>query len=300
MAYSALCSWLRSIGFFAILIVFLSGCGREEGVLLVEGEVLSVDPVRELIVLRHPPVDALPATGETSFQVEPVYARWAQAGMRIRGEVFFPEEGSPALQRIWPADRNAEQALAAHNRRLQQDNIIHGQGSFREIGERVSGFALYNEQGRLVTPDDWKDDRVLINFIFTRCMDATMCPQATRLMRETQVLAQEKGVENLRFLSVTLDPEYDTPAILYDYARAYQIDLDNFSFLTGPDAAIRDLMLQLGLLRERDEREVWRHSVATVLLDTDRKVLHRTTSKSWSPSEMIAWLGESAGSDPGI
>ena len=262
----------------------LSGCGSA-GPEMVEGEVLSVDQTRHLIVLREE------GGAERTFVVEPVYARWAQAGSRIRGELRDGgEEEYPGLGSIWPADPAAERAMASFNRRLQQDTIIHGTGAFREIGETVSEFALFNERGQVVTPQDWRGQRILINFIFTRCLDASMCPAATRLMRETQRLAAEREVEDLRFLSVTLDPAYDTPAILFDYARAYGIDLDNFSFLTGPDEAIRDLMLQLGLLREQDEREIWRHSVATVLLDPQRRVLFRTTSKTWSPEEIIRLL----------
>jgi len=61
-----------------------------------------------------------------------------------------------------------------------------------------------------------------------------MSSAATVKMMSAQKLAKEAGVKDLEFVSITLDPAYDTPGVLKEYASVRGIDTSNFSFLTGP------------------------------------------------------------------
>ena len=92
--------------------------------------------------------------------------------------------------------------------------------------------------------------QIMLNFIYTRCPVATMCPAATLRMMAVQKQARAAGVKNLELISITLDPAYDTPGVLKEYAVARGIDTSNFSFLTGPELAIRDLLTQFGVIAE--------------------------------------------------
>ena len=70
---------------------------------------------------------------------------------------------------------------------------------------------------------------VVINFIFTRCQAMEMCPASTMRMSLLQDKARETGLDGLHFLSITFDPEYDSPGILKQYAKSYDIEFDTFS-----------------------------------------------------------------------
>jgi protein SCO1/2 len=72
--------------------------------------------------------------------------------------------------------------------------------------------------------------------MFTRC--PTICPRITRRMRTLQERASERGVA-LRLLSISVDPDNDTPDVLRDYARRFGADTRNWAFLTGDFASIQ-------------------------------------------------------------
>src|SRR6185436_14296832 len=114
--------------------------------------------------------------------------------------------------------------------------------AYREVGETIPDFALYDQEGRVVQSARFRGKQVMLNFIFSRCPVATMCPASTMKMMGTQKLARESGVNSIEFVSITLDPAYDTPAVLKVYAATRGIDTSNFSFLTGPENAIKYLL----------------------------------------------------------
>jgi protein SCO1/2 len=113
-----------------------------------------------------------------------------------------------------------------------------------------------------------------------------MCPLSTTKMVETQKLAREAGIPNAEFVSITLDPKYDTPGVLHDYAADRHIDTSNFSFLTGPDAAIQDLLAQFGVIAEFKDG-ILNHTLATVLVDEKGVIRWRADGSAWEPREFV-------------
>ena len=114
-----------------------------------------------------------------------------------------------------------------------------------------------------------------------------MCPASTLKMMGTQKLARESGVNNIEFVSITLDPAYDTPAVLKDYATARGIDTTNFSFLTGPENAIKDLLTQFGVIAEFDGN-LLKHTLSTLLIDENGRIIHRADGSAWEPADFVA------------
>lgn len=114
-----------------------------------------------------------------------------------------------------------------------------------------------------------------------------MCPAATQKMMETQRLAREAGVANLELVSITLDPVYDTPGVLKEYADARGIDTGNFSFLTGPEGAIKDLLAQFGVITEF-QGPILNHTLATILINEQGRIIHRFDGSNWEPRDFVA------------
>jgi len=114
-----------------------------------------------------------------------------------------------------------------------------------------------------------------------------MCPASTMKMMSSQKLAREAGVKNLELVSITLDPAFDTPAVLKEYAAVRGIDTSNFSFLTGPENAIKDLLQQFGVIAEF-EGDLLKHTLTTLLIDENGRIVHRADGSSWEPAEFVA------------
>ena len=211
----------------------------------------------------------------------------AKPGERIRGELIPVKKGNWRLENIWPDDKPAAAAIAAQAAALRQDTLIRGQSAYREVGEKMPDFALYDQEGRVVQSARFRGKQVMLNFIFSRCPVATMCPASTLKMMGTQKLARESGVANIEFVSITLDPAYDTPAVLKEYAATRGIDTANFSFLTGPENAIKDLLTQFGVIAEFDGA-LLKHTLSTLLIDENGRIIHRADGSAWEPQDFVA------------
>jgi protein SCO1/2 len=110
------------------------------------------------------------------------------------------------------------------------------EGSLERLGDygRVPDFALTERSGRRVTLADLLGTVWIANFIYTQCTET--CPVQSLQIRRLQ--DEFAGVRDLRFVSITVDPERDTPAVLRQYAERYQADPGHWLFLTGPKQAI--------------------------------------------------------------
>ncbi len=217
----------------------------------------------------------------------------AEVGHRIRAILADNENGDGyRIERVWPADRDAERTVEHINRRLREDTVLRGDGAYLLEGESLPRFGLYDQFGEIARPERFAGKRVVMNFIFTRCMDPRMCPAATERMRQLQRQAREAGVEDFELVSVTLDPDYDTPGVLREYAVDRGIDLDNFSFLTGPERAVRDLMTQIGVLAYPDDEMYIKHTMATLLVDENGSIAHRVDGSQWLVSDFLNRLKE--------
>jgi protein SCO1/2 len=209
----------------------------------------------------------------------------AKPGERIRGELVRYGDDFH-LEKIWPDDRVAVTTVAAAADALRQDTAARGSTAYREVGEKIPDFALYDQEGRVVSGGRFRGRQIMLNFIYTRCPVASMCPAATLRMMAVQKQARAAGVKNLELISITLDPAGDTPGVLRDYAAARGIDTTNFSFLTGPEPAIRDLLTQFGIIAEFQGGLI-KHTLATLLIDEQGRIIHRADGSEWFVDEFV-------------
>ena len=251
------------------------------------GEVLRVEPERKVLIVRHDEIkDYMPAM-TMEFLVSDGDLALARPGQRIRAEMIPSKDGDFRLERIWPDDASIEaRSVATGAMQLRQDTHTRGKNAFREVGEAAPDFSLYDQNGRVVQGSRFRGRQIMLNFIFTRCPVPTMCPAATAKMITLQRLAREAGVRDLELVSITLDPLHDTPGVLREYAAVRGIDTSNFSFLTGPEGAIRDLLTQFGVITQL-QGDILQHTLATLLIDPQGRIAHRTDGSQWEPQDFV-------------
>lgn len=135
----------------------------------------------------------------------------------------------------------------------------------------VGAFSLTNQAGIRVTQSDLEDRVWVANVIFSRCPG--QCHVSSQQMARIQ--GRIPGASGVRFVSLTADPEYDTPAVLTRYGRLYGVDPARWMFLTGPKADVYELAMK-GLLFsvvETDEsqrqslEDLFIHSTSFVIVD---------------------------------
>lgn len=255
----------------------------------MRGEVITVSADRKVALVAHEEIPGYMPAMTMEFHVTAAELLGLKEGQRIRGDMIEQADGEVRLEKIWPDDRTAAAEIDAATNALVQDTTARGRSAYREVNETVPDFSLYDQEGRVVSMQRFRGRKVMLNFIYTRCPIATMCPAATAKMMSTQRLAKEAGVTGVEFVSITLDPKYDTPGILKEYAQARGIDTSNFSFLTGPKLAIDNLFTAFGILADL-EGGLAKHTLATLLIDENGRIVHRADGSQWSPDDFVKRL----------
>ncbi|MDB6030167.1 MAG: electron transport protein SCO1/SenC, partial [Verrucomicrobiales bacterium] len=127
----------------------------------------------------------------------------------------------------------------------------------------------------------------------------TFCPRMSANFKETYKKLQEtsNGPTNWHMLSITFDPQFDTPAVLKEYAEMQGADLKRWSFLTGELIDITAIAEQFGLLFWRPEPNQptgISHNLRTVVIDAEGKVFKVLKENEWKPETLAEYIVEAA------
>lgn len=127
-------------------------------------------------------------------------------------------------------------------------------------------------------------------FIFTRCPYPDFCPRMTDLFARTQkaLADQSDAPRNLKFLSISFDPQNDTPDLLRAYAERYAYDPAQWSLATGAWDQLEPLTGNFGLLFGRDvPPEKMEHNLRTVVVRPSGRIHAILPSNEWSADDLI-------------
>ncbi len=117
-------------------------------------------------------------------------------------------------------------------------------------------------------------------FIYTRCPLPDVCP---RLSANFAYL--NKRVHDVALLSITIDPQFDTPAVLAEYARRYGSDGERWRFLTGSIEQIREVAGRFGLIYWPEDGSIT-HTVATGIIGRDGRLAALVEGSSYRPEQL--------------
>jgi len=165
------------------------------------------------------------------------------------------------------------------------------------VGDLMPDYTFTNTQGRVVRLSDFKGEALAVTFIFTRCPFPTFCPRLSGNFAETQsqMKALSGGPTNWHLLSITIDPEYDTPARLQAYAERFHADPKRWDFVTGELLDITAIGEQFGLQFWRAQpTEPIQHNVRTIVIDAAGRVQWKTVENEWKPAQMVEQLVKAA------
>jgi protein SCO1/2 len=127
-------------------------------------------------------------------------------------------------------------------------------------------FALTSQEGSQVKLADLRGKVVAVTFIFTMC--TATCPVLTPMMSFVQDRLGHDFGEKIVFVSITVDPERDTPEVLKEYAEAFGANLAGWTFLTGAPAAIRDVTRRYGVFASKNANGDVDHTFLTSIIDS--------------------------------
>lgn len=190
------------------------------------------------------------------------------------------------LERIFPLDGVGVKAMKDVNRQLHNQVASMSRREYLREGDYVPNFAMIDQNGDFLQIRELMGNAFVLNFIFTRCKVATMCPASTTRMSELQDVSTEAGMENLHFVTVTFDPEFDSPGILRNYGKGYGLENENFHLLTSTQETVDDLLRLFGILTIEEDGTI-NHTMATLLIDANGRIAFRKEGSKWTVDEFL-------------
>jgi len=162
------------------------------------------------------------------------------------------------------------------------------------LGQEVPDFSLLNQAGKRIHLHKYHGKALLLTFIYTRCPLPDYCPLMSRNFAQIaeQVRSDPKLSAFTQLLSISIDPEFDTPAVLRAYGRNYERNLhpfDLWEFATGTPEQVRKVAEFFGL-RYWTERGQIVHSLVTALVAPDGKVVQVYRGNDWQPAQVFGDL----------
>ena len=158
-------------------------------------------------------------------------------------------------------------------------------------GTLVPEALLIDQAGTARAFSSFRGHRVALTFMYTRCPMPDFCPLMDRNFAAVQnLLEKSEALADVRLLSITIDPETDTPPVLARHAASLKADPAVWSFLTGDEEELSRFAAGFGLavVRNSDDPIDIAHTLRTAVIDTEGRLVKTHTGNAWTPSELLA------------
>jgi protein SCO1/2 len=154
-------------------------------------------------------------------------------------------------------------------------------------GDEMPPFNLTNQNGERISLDTLRGQPFVLTFVFTRCPVPNFCPRMSNNFEELQTSIKKASgtLAKARLLSVTLDPDYDTPKVLSDYAGFHHADPKIWIFATGEEKDIDSLTRAFSVYRQTEGGTI-SHGLATALIDRNGRIERIWRGNAWTPAEV--------------
>ena len=152
----------------------------------------------------------------------------------------------------------------------------------------VSDFTFTDQDENSVSRDDLKGKVWIADFIFTNC--TTVCLPMTSNMTKLQNMIAEEGLEDVHLVSFSVDPENDKPSVLKEYGESFQVDFDNWSFLTGYEQETIEALAQESfktLVQKPAEGDQVIHGTSFSLVDQNGTIVQQYSGVEEIPFDDI-------------
>lgn len=276
----------RLLFFLVAALVYFSSLGLKaaEKIYDVTGVVRAPLDQEGQIAIAHDDIPGLMPAMTMRFDVaNPKEATTLKAGDRIRFRLHVKEAEMRASDFMVTG---AETLPSPGQKSKAAPSRLHE-------GDMVPEFSLVTQSNQPFTAANLRGRLTVLTFIFTRCPRVDYCPAMALRFGELQkaVQADPKLAGQVRLLSISLDPEYDTPEILRAYGKAEQADFAVWQFLTGTKAEISGLTKAFSVFAERNGVTL-DHTLCTALVDEYGRVTQIWRGNGWNAGDILKVLNK--------
>jgi protein SCO1 len=175
-------------------------------------------------------------------------------------------------------------------------------------GTEVPDFGLLNQDGKRIHLAQYRGKTLLLTFVYTRCPQPDQCTLMSNNFAAIDLALQKQPetYDKTHLLTISFDPDYDTPKVLRSYGASHtgrysDETFQHWEFATGSKDEVKGIAQFFGLRyfhdTESDDEQVI-HSMRTAIVGSDGKVFKLYRGNQWRPEEVLSELKSLASPAP--
>jgi protein SCO1 len=260
----------------------------------IRGTVVRVDAQDGEVTLQH---EAIPGLMEAMTMPYPVTDRSALSELHPGDKIMATVLADPSPQ--GPVNLRLSEIVVIAQAKPDYAQAV--QYHVPTPGDGVPDFALLNQSDRKIDLKQYRGKVVLMTFIYTRCPLADYCPRMSRNFAQIdqQLATDPKLYSDTHLLSVSFDPTYDTPKVLKSYGGAYtgrysKEAFDHWEFAAPDEKELPKMEQYFDVGVTPGEKGTLQHSLATVVIGKDGKVVAFYPTNDWSVPTVLEQVKQAA------
>lgn len=292
---------MRNILLFFSVAIFLAACQKPAPVdpaggqrYKLTGKVIAVDPAKKKATIEHDEIKGYMKAMTMDF---PIHADWVwedlKPGAEIRAELVVNET---APDPYWLENIGI---ISAPN----PDKPVPVDDRFASVGKEIIDFSLTNQDGKKISAKDFRGKAWAITFIYAQCPLPDYCIRmSTNFSDAAHQIKDSEFTDQMALVSVSFDPERDTPAKLRSYGQGYlgkdaKPDFSIWQLAVGTDKEVKPLADFFGLRYEVDanDKTQFNHSLRTAVISPEGKVTKIYSGNDWTPADLLTELRATLG-----
>jgi protein SCO1/2 len=254
----------------------------------IRGVVMATDAASGEVTLRHNDIPGLmPAMTMPYKVVDPSALAEMHAGDTISATLLADKDAAGPINL-----RLVDVVIVAQGKPDYKPAV---QYHLPAPGDVVPDFTLLNQSGKKIDLKQFRGRVLLMTFIYTRCPLSDFCPRMSHNFAEIDkdLQGDPKLYQQTHLLSVSFDPTYDTPKVLKSYGEAYtgryvQETFAHWDFAAPPVVELPTMEQYFDVGVTPGEKGSLQHSLSTVVIGKDGKVVAFYPTNDWTVDEVLA------------
>jgi protein SCO1/2 len=272
-------------GIVTLVALSAAACGQapESRQYEVHGQILRIDTEREEVLVDHDDIEGFMPAMVMPYKVQDVGLLDGKTPGDLITATLVVEEVHAYLSTLTTTGHAPLRTDAAGPVITATDLLSDG--------DLVPNTPMMDQQGTLMSIESLRGHRVALTFIYTRCPLADFCPlMDQRFAALQEEITQSPELADVRLVSVTLDPEFDTSEVLHAHATALDADPDLWHFVTGDRDEVLGFALRFGVVTESGAPDNLLHNLRTAVIDPEGRLVTAYSGNMWTLDELVADL----------
>ena len=267
-------------------LLMLGACSRqpEHRHYELQGQILAVDPAERRIVIKHGDIKGFMPGMTMPFNVnDAALLEGRQAGDLVTATLSVGDNEAFISSITKTGTAPLEQPI----------QVTATEGAILMPGDVVPDQLVVNQAGTAMPLSSLRGHRVALTFMYVRCPLPDFCPLMDRNFAAVQkTIKSTPSLADVRLVSVSFDPGYDTPAVLAEHAKKLGADPQIWQFVTATPEEMAKLTRRFGVHVERNAESAIEitHNLRTAVIDPEGRIVKVHSGTDWTPAQLVADL----------